>query len=80
MGPIPSPPLPHFQKSTWPTTTSKTTIRTLIERKRDLPEDSVERRFVDRQLAGLRYIREEAGGIIEDLDPFGWHETCRSAR
>jgi hypothetical protein len=26
---------------------------------------------------GLRYSYEDAGGIIEDLDPFGWGATCR---
>ena len=25
---------------------------------------------------GLRYSYEDAGGIIEDLDPFGWGATC----
>lgn len=58
----------------------ETTIRDLIKRKDALPEGSVERRFVVRQLIGLRYTREEAGGIIEDLDPMGWWETCRVAR
>jgi hypothetical protein len=28
-------------------------------------------------LTGLRYPYEDAGGIIEDLDPFGWGATCR---
>jgi len=57
----------------------ETTIAALIDRKRDLDEASAEYRFINRQLAGLRYTLEEAGGIIEDLDPFGWHKTCRSA-
>jgi hypothetical protein len=28
-------------------------------------------------LTKLRYSHEDAGGIIEDLDPFGWGGTCR---
>jgi hypothetical protein len=28
-------------------------------------------------LRGLPYSRELAGGIIEDLDPFGWGSYCR---
>ena len=52
-------------------------IKDLIERKDALPEDSPEHRFVVRQLIGLRYSREEAGGIIEDLDPMGWGSYAR---
>jgi hypothetical protein len=55
----------------------ETIIRDLIERKNALPEDSPEHRFVVRQLVGLRYSREEAGGIIEDLDPMGWGSYAR---
>jgi hypothetical protein len=29
-----------------------------------------------RELAGLRYTREMAGRIMEDLDPFGWARCC----
>lgn len=50
-------------------------IRDLIERKNQAVEDSPEYLFVMRQLAGLRYSREEAGPIMEDLDPFGWGAT-----
>ena len=52
-------------------------IKDLIERKDALPEDSPEHSFVVRQLIGLRYSREEAGGIIEDLDPMGWGSYAR---
>ena len=52
-------------------------IKDLIERKDALPEDSPEHRFVVRQLVGLRYSPEEAGGIIEDLDPMGWGSYAR---
>ena len=45
------------------------TIRDLIDRKNAAPEDSAEQRFLERQLRGLRYTYEDAGGIIEDLDP-----------
>jgi hypothetical protein len=43
------------------------TIADLVDREKAL----------DRELTGLRYSREDAGGIIEDLDPFGWGATCR---
>jgi hypothetical protein len=33
--------------------------------------------MLERELTGLRYSYEEAGPIIEDLDPFGWGGTCR---
>jgi hypothetical protein len=36
-----------------------------------------EYQFIDRVLTGLRYSCEEAGSIIEDLDPFGWGASCR---
>jgi hypothetical protein len=32
---------------------------------------------LERELTGLRYSYEDAGPIIEDLDPFGWGATCR---
>jgi hypothetical protein len=53
------------------------TIADLIDRKKKLPEDSAEYQLIERELTGLRYSREETGGIIEDLDPFGWGATCR---
>jgi hypothetical protein len=52
-------------------------IDDLVYRKKQLPLDSAEYQFIDRVLTGLRYSCEEAGGIIEDLDPFGWGATCR---
>jgi hypothetical protein len=55
----------------------ETIIAALIERKRDLAEGSAEYRMVVRQLRGLRFTREEAAGIQEDLDPMGWWEYCR---
>jgi hypothetical protein len=33
--------------------------------------------MLERELTGLRYSYEEAGPIIEDLDPFGWGGTCQ---
>jgi hypothetical protein len=48
------------------------TIATLIERKYAATEGSAEYRMVMRQLYGLRHTREEAGPIMEDLDPMGW--------
>ena len=53
------------------------TIADLIDRKKKLPEDSAEYQLIERELTGLRYSREEAGGIMEDLDPFGWGGYCR---
>jgi hypothetical protein len=53
------------------------TIDDLVYRKKQLDLDSPEFRFIDRVLTGLRYSYEEAGGIIEDLDTFGWGATCR---
>ncbi len=44
----------------------------LIDRKNAAPEGSAERRMALRQIAGLRHTREEAGPMIEDLDPFAW--------
>ena len=45
------------------------TIADLIERKNAAPEGSAAYRLVLRELAGLRYTYEEAGPIMEDLDP-----------
>jgi hypothetical protein len=53
------------------------TIAHLVDRKKGLDIDSPEYQLINRELTGLRYSREEAGGIIEDLDPFGWGATCR---
>ena len=43
------------------------TIAALIKRKKALPEGSAERALIVRELTVLRYSREDAGGIIEDL-------------
>jgi len=53
------------------------TIAELIRRKRRLPEHSAEYQLIERELTGLRYSRQEAGPIMEDLDPFGWGGSCR---
>jgi hypothetical protein len=53
------------------------TIDELVYRKKGLDIDSPEYQLINRMLTKLRYSREEAGGIIEDLDPFGWGATCR---
>jgi hypothetical protein len=53
------------------------TIDDLVYRKKSLDIDSPEHQFINRVLTGLRYSCEEAGGIIEDLDTFGWGATCR---
>jgi hypothetical protein len=50
-------------------------IAELIRRKYSLPERSAERRFVCRQLVGLRHSYEDAGPIMEDLDPIEWGAT-----
>jgi hypothetical protein len=47
-------------------------IADLIERKYAAPEGSAAYRLAVRELAGLRYSREEAGPTREDLDPWGW--------
>ena len=44
-------------------------IETLVERRYAAPEGSAERLMAERQLKGLRYTYQGAGGIIEDLDP-----------
>lgn len=46
--------------------------KTIAERKYAAPEGSAAYRLAVRELAGLRYIREEAGPIMEDLDAWGW--------
>jgi hypothetical protein len=53
------------------------TIADLIDRKKNLPEDSAEYQLIERELRGLRYSHEHAGGIMEDLDHFGWGGYCR---
>jgi hypothetical protein len=52
------------------------TIRDLIRRKDAAPEGSAERRLIERELSGLRFSREEAGPIMEDLDPLDWGSTA----
>lgn len=52
------------------------TITDLVDRKKDLPIGSPERQLIDRELTGLRYSYEDAGGIIEDLDA-SWGSTAR---
>ena len=51
-------------------------IAELIEAKYAAPEGSAEYLMVKRQLAGLRFTRELAGPIMEDLDPFEWGAMC----
>ena len=46
------------------------TIAALVERKQGASE--AERAMIKRVLNGLRYFYEDAGGIWERLDPFGW--------
>jgi len=50
-------------------------IAGLVARKNAAREGSAERDMAIRQLRGLRYGYEEAGGIIEDLD-FDWGSYC----
>jgi hypothetical protein len=50
-------------------------IKTLIWRKRTAR--GAELQLIERELRGLRYSYETAGGIIEDLDPIGWGSYCR---
>jgi len=49
------------------------TIADLVARKQGASD--AERAMLNRALNGLRYTYEEAGGIWEDLDPFGWDAT-----
>jgi hypothetical protein len=53
-------------------------IDELVYRKKKLDLDSPERKLINRILTGLRYSYEDAGGIIEDLDP-DWGATVRLA-
>jgi len=47
------------------------TIAALVARRNACADgDSAECRMIERQLNGLRYTREEAGGIMEDYDCF----------
>jgi hypothetical protein len=52
------------------------TIADLVDRKKELDIDSPEYQLINRMLTKLRYSREDAGGIIEDLDR-DWGSTCR---
>ena len=49
------------------------TIAELVELKQGA--SAAERAMVNRVLNGLRYSYEDAGGIWERLDPFGWRAT-----
>jgi hypothetical protein len=51
-------------------------IGALVARKNAAVEGSAEYRMAMRQLAGLRYTRELAGPIIEELDPYWGSECC----
>jgi hypothetical protein len=51
----------------------ETTIAALVARKKNASD--AERAMLDRVLNGLRYKYEEAGGIWEQHDPFGWGAT-----
>lgn len=55
------------------------TIAAMIARKDAAAEGSAEQRMVLRQLTGLRYSYEEAGPIMESLDPMGWGAYCSPA-
>ena len=56
------------------------TIADLIARKDAAAPGSAQHRMAVRQLIGLRYTREEAGPIIEDLDPVDWGSYCHRHR
>ena len=47
----------------------------LVDRRHASRPDSSERELSERALRGLRYSHEDAGGIIEDLDP-NWGCYC----
>ena len=66
---IPEPPEPERDE------TLEQIIAELIERKYSALEGSAEHRLAVRALAGLRYSRELAGPIMEDLDPLEWGAT-----
>ena len=51
-------------------------IADLVRRKNSAPDDSPEQLMLVRTLTGLRYAHQEAGGIIEDIDPY-WGAECR---
>ena len=53
------------------------TIRDLVARKNAAREGSSAWTFYRRQLQSLRYRYEEAGGIIEEADEWGWGSYCR---
>jgi hypothetical protein len=55
------------------------TIAALVARKNAAPEGSAAYRMAMRQLIGLRYTRELAGPIIEELDPY-WGEDATPHR
>jgi len=44
-------------------------IAALVDDRYAAAEGSTRRRMIERQLQGLRYTYEGAGGIIEDTDP-----------
>lgn len=48
------------------------TIARLIEQKYAAAPGSAQHRMAVRQLLGLRHSYEEAGPIMEDLDPLEW--------
>jgi len=48
----------------------KKIIAELVERKQGASK--AERAMINGVLNGLRYSYEDAGGIWESLDPFGW--------
>ena len=48
-------------------------IAELVERKQGASK--AERAMINRVLNGLRYSYEDAGGIWESLDPFGWRAS-----
>jgi hypothetical protein len=55
-------------------------VADLVERKNAAPEGSAEYLLSKRALAGLRYSREEAGPIMEDLDPLEREATSSNPR
>jgi hypothetical protein len=50
-------------------------IGDIVARKNAAPYGSAERRMYVRQLVGLRSTHEQAGHIIQWLDPIGWGES-----
>jgi hypothetical protein len=54
-------------------------IAALIEHRNTAPEGSPAHRLAVRELAGLRYSYEEAGPIMEDLDPLEWGAVTPNA-